>query len=65
MPYESNVRCRTMPAMLSQAERDEIEAKIEALEQSRERCADSRIREVIEAWIKEQKDKLESGRHEN
>jgi predicted DNA-binding protein len=54
-----------MPAMLSQAERDEIEAKIEALEQSRERCADSRIREVIEAWIKEQKDKLESGRHEN
>jgi len=38
----------------------QIKDKIAALEQSRERCADSRIREVIDDWIKEQKDKLKS-----
>ena len=49
--------------MFSPSEIAKVKAKIKALEQSRERCADSRIREVIDDWIKEQKDKLESERN--
>lgn len=44
--------------MLSPMEMTRVKAKIAALEESRERCADSRIRETIETWIKEQKEKL-------
>jgi hypothetical protein len=49
--------------MLSAAEIARIKEKIAALERSREECADSRIREVIEFWVKEQKEQLESERH--
>ena len=52
---------KASPRMLPLEEIAQIKAKITALEQSRERCADSRIREVIDDWIKEQKDKLKSG----
>jgi hypothetical protein len=49
--------------MLSPAEIARIKAKIAELERSRELCHDSRVREVIEFWIKEQKEKLESERY--
>jgi hypothetical protein len=37
-----------------------IKADIARLEKVREGCVDSGIRELIEAWIKEQKEKLAS-----
>lgn len=46
--------------MLSPKDIATIKAKIEALEHSRERCTDSRLLHVIDAWIKELKEKLES-----
>jgi len=51
---------KASPRMLPTEKIAQIKDKIAALEQSRERCADSRIREVIDDWIKEQKDKLKS-----
>lgn len=43
--------------MLSPAQIARIKAAIAALEKSRDRCSDSSIRELIEAWIEEQKKK--------
>jgi len=46
--------------MLSPGEIARIRAEIERLEKARENCDDGGIRERIDAWIKEQKQKLES-----
>ena len=48
--------------MLPPEELRGLELEIERLEKLREECADSGIRKRIEAWIEEQKKKLESGR---
>jgi len=48
--------------MLSAAEIAKIKAEIAALEKSRDSCSDSGIRELIEAWIRDKKEKLESER---
>lgn len=44
--------------MLSMAQIARIKAAVAELEKSRDRCSDSGIRELIEAWIEEQKKKL-------
>jgi hypothetical protein len=58
-----NVSCRTLPrtspAMLSPEEIARIKADIKRLDKAREECADSGIRKLIEAWIGDQKKKLE------
>ena len=46
--------------MLSWGEMVKIRAEIKRLEKAREKCSDGGIRKRIEAWIKEQKRKLES-----
>ena len=46
--------------MLSPGEIAQIKAEIERLEKARKECTDSGIRQRIEAWIAEQKKKLES-----
>jgi hypothetical protein len=46
-------------AMLSPHEIARIEAEIETLEKAREHCADSGLQKLIDAWINEQKKKLE------
>jgi hypothetical protein len=48
--------------MLSARETMRIKAEIQRLENARKECADSGIREKIEAWIKKDKEKLESVR---
>lgn len=52
-------------AMLSPGEIAKIKADIERLEKARNECRDKPIRELIEAWIKEQKQKLASGTNPN
>jgi len=47
--------------MLSPGEIASIRDEIKRLEEARENCNDGGIRKRIEAWIKEQKQKLESG----
>jgi hypothetical protein len=46
--------------MLSPAERAQIKAELERLEQARKACDDEGIQKVIESWIKQQKQKLAS-----
>jgi hypothetical protein len=46
--------------MLSPREIARIRDEIKRLEEARENCNDGGIRKRIEAWIKEQKQKLES-----
>jgi len=46
--------------MLSPEEIVRIRAEIKRLEKAREECNDGGIQKRIEAWIKEQKQKLES-----
>ena len=46
--------------MLSSGEIAKIRAEIERLEKAREECNDGGIQKRIEAWIKEQQQKLES-----
>ena len=46
--------------MLSPGEIAQIKAEIERLGKARKECTDSGIRQRIEAWIAEQKKKLES-----
>jgi hypothetical protein len=46
--------------MLSPGEIARIRDEIKRLEEARENCNDGGIRKRIEAWIKEQKQKLES-----
>jgi hypothetical protein len=46
--------------MLSPGEIAKIRAEITRLEKDREKCNDGGIRKRIDAWIKEQKQKLES-----
>jgi hypothetical protein len=46
--------------MLSPREIASIRDEIKRLEEARETCTDGGIRKRIEAWIKEQKQKLES-----
>jgi hypothetical protein len=48
--------------MLSAAETAKIKAEIVVLEKSRDSCSDSGIRELLEAWIRDKKEKLESER---
>jgi hypothetical protein len=50
-------------AMLSPGEIAKIKADIERLEKALDECRDKPIRELIEAWIKEQKQKLASGKN--
>jgi hypothetical protein len=47
----------------SQGEIAQVKAVIERLEQLRKECGDSRIRELIEAWITTAKKKLKTGRN--
>ena len=47
--------------MLSSGDMVKIRAEIKRLEKALEKCSDGGIRKRIEAWIKEQKQKLESG----
>ncbi len=46
--------------MLSPGEIAQIRAEIKRLEKARDECTDGGIRKRIEAWIEEQKQKLES-----
>jgi hypothetical protein len=46
--------------MLSPGEIASIRDEIKRLEEAREKCSDGGVRKRIEAWIKEQKQKLES-----
>ena len=46
--------------MLSSREIASIRDEIKRLEEARENCNDGGIRKQIEAWIEEQKQKLES-----
>ena len=48
-------------ALLSPEEIAKIRAEIERLEKASENCNDGGIQKLIEGWIKEQKQKLESG----
>jgi hypothetical protein len=48
--------------MLSPSARAQIKAEVERLELAYENCNDEGIRKVIEGWIKEQKEKLLSGK---
>ena len=50
-------------AVLSPGEIAKIKADIERLEKALDECRDKPIRELIEAWIKEQKQKLASGKN--
>jgi len=45
--------------MLSPKEIAKIKAEVEMLEKAREYCADSGLKILIEAWINEQKNRLE------
>ena len=47
--------------MLSPGEIASIRNEIKRLEEAREKCNDGGVRKQIEAWIKEQKQKLASG----
>ena len=49
--------------MLSPGEIAKIKADIERLEKARDERRDKPIRELIEAWIREQKQKLVSGKN--
>lgn len=49
--------------MLRQEEIAKIRAYIDRLEKARDESTDSRIMELIEAWIKEQKQILASGKN--
>jgi hypothetical protein len=47
--------------MLSQGEVAIIRAEIERLEKALEECADGGIRDLVRAWIEEEKKKLKAG----
>jgi hypothetical protein len=49
--------------MLSPGEIAKIRTDIERLERARDQCADTGIRNLIEAWIEEQKQKLASAKN--
>jgi hypothetical protein len=51
--------------MLSSREIEKIKAEITRLEMARKHCRDGGIRRQIDAWIKEQKKKLESANNSN
>ena len=53
---------RRLPAMLSAAEIAKIKADIAWLKKCRDRSVDSGIRQLIEDWIAELKEKLASDR---
>jgi hypothetical protein len=56
-------RCqRTLPAMLSAAEIAKIKADIAWLQKCHDSSVDSGIRQLIEDWIADLKEKLESDR---
>jgi hypothetical protein len=46
--------------MLSPGEIAQAKAEIKRLEKVRDECADGGIRERVEAWIREEKEKLKS-----
>jgi hypothetical protein len=46
--------------MLSPGEIAKIKADIEKLDKARHVCADSGVRQLMEAWIEEEKKKLEA-----
>ena len=48
-------------SMLSPGEIAKIRAEIKRLENAHDKCSDGGIQKLIEDWIKEQKQKLESG----
>jgi hypothetical protein len=50
--------------MLAPGEIAQIKAEITRLEKLRDECTDSGIRQRIEAWIKEEKEKLKSERQD-
>jgi hypothetical protein len=50
----------TAPPMLSSGEIAKIRAEIKRLENAHDKCSDGGVRKRIEAWIKEQTQKLES-----
>jgi hypothetical protein len=47
--------------MLSPGDRAKIKAEIERLQKAQDECRDGGIREKIDAWIAEQKQKLAAG----